>query len=96
MDGISNREIIILCVRLYLRYKLSLRDLVGMMAKRRSSLAHTTILRRVRRYTPEFVKRWNRFATPAGSLVACRRDLAEGSGQVGLPVSGGGIGLARR
>lgn len=30
------------------------------------SLAHTTILRWVRRYTPEFVKRWNRFATPAG------------------------------
>lgn len=25
-----------------------------------------TILRWVRRYTPEFVKRWNRFATPAG------------------------------
>lgn len=30
------------------------------------SLADTTILRWVRCYTPEFVKRWNRFATPAG------------------------------
>jgi transposase-like protein len=30
------------------------------------SLAHTSILRWGRRYTPEFVKRWNRFATPAG------------------------------
>lgn len=30
------------------------------------SLAHTTILRWVRRYTPEFVKRWNHFATSAG------------------------------
>ncbi|MFM0306147.1 IS6 family transposase, partial [Paraburkholderia sediminicola] len=50
----------------YLRYKLSLRDLVEMMAERGLSLAHTTILRWVRRYTPEFVKRWNRFATPAG------------------------------
>ena len=36
-----------------------------MMAERGLSLAHTTILRWVRRYTPEFVKRWNRFATPA-------------------------------
>ena len=61
-----DREIIILCVRWYLRYKLSLRDLVEMMAERGLSLAHTTSLRRVRRYAPEFVKRWNRFATPAG------------------------------
>src|ERR1700684_382522 len=61
-----DREIIILCVRWYLRYKLSLRDLVEMMAERGLSLAHTTILRWVRRYTPEFVKRWTRFATPAG------------------------------
>ena len=61
-----DREIIILCVRWYLRYKLSLRDLVEMMAERGLSLAHTTILRWVRRYTPEFVKRWNRFATPLG------------------------------
>src|SRR5476651_1993964 len=60
-----DREIIILCVRWYLRYKLSLRDLVEIMAERGLSLAHTTILRWVRRYTPEFVKRWNRFATPA-------------------------------
>ena len=61
-----DREVIILCVRWYLRYKLSFRDLVEMMAERGLSLAHTTILRWVRRYTPEFVKRWNRFARAAG------------------------------
>jgi len=61
-----DREIIILCVRWYLRYKLSLRDLVEMMAERGLSLAHTTILRWVRRYTPEFVKRWNRLGMPTG------------------------------
>src|SRR5476651_746340 len=61
-----DRDVIILCVRWYLHYKLSLRDLVEMMAERDLSLAHTTILRWVQRYTPEFVKRWNRFATPAG------------------------------
>jgi transposase-like protein len=52
--------VIILCVRWYLRYKLSLRDCVEMMAERGLSLAHTTIQRWVQRYTPEFVKRWNR------------------------------------
>src|ERR1700729_3195001 len=61
-----DREIIVLCERWYFRYKLSLRDLVEMMAERGVSLAHTTILRWVQRYTPEFVKRWNHFATPAG------------------------------
>ncbi|MGF7192145.1 transposase-like protein [Robbsia andropogonis] len=59
-------EIIVLYVRWYLRYKLSLRDLVEMMAERGLSLAHTTIMRWVRRYTPEFVKRWNRFGIPVG------------------------------
>jgi len=47
-----------LCVRWYLRYKLSYRDLVEMMAERGLSVAHSTILRWVRRYTPEFDKRW--------------------------------------
>jgi hypothetical protein len=61
-----NRDVIILCVRWYLRYKLSLRDLVEMMAERGLSLAHTTILRWVKRYTPEFIKRWNCFGTPTG------------------------------
>jgi transposase-like protein len=61
------QEIIILCVRWYLRYKLSYRDLVEMMAKRGLSISHTTILRWVQRYTPEFDKRWSRFASPAGT-----------------------------
>nr|WP_233860265.1 IS6 family transposase [Paraburkholderia sp. HD33-4] len=61
-----DRDVIILCVRWYLRYKLSLRDLVEMMAERGLSLAHTTILRWVRRFAPEFVKRWNRFGKPTG------------------------------
>jgi transposase-like protein len=58
--------IIILCVRGYLRYKLSLRDLVEMMAERGLSLAPTTILRWVQRFAPEFVKHWNRFGTFTG------------------------------
>jgi transposase-like protein len=61
-----DREVIILCVRWYLRYKLSFRDLVEMMSERGLHLAHTTILRWVQRYAPEFIKRWNRFSQPAG------------------------------
>jgi transposase-like protein len=40
-----DREIIVLGVRWYLRFKLSLRDLVEMMAERGIDLAHTTIMR---------------------------------------------------
>src|SRR5438270_9069406 len=49
-----DREIIILCVRWYLSFKLSSRDLVQMMTERGIVLAHTTILRWVQRYVPEF------------------------------------------
>ena len=47
-------------------YKLSSRDLVEMMAERGIELAHTTILRWVQRYVPEFEKRWKRYARPVG------------------------------
>ncbi len=36
-----DREVIVLCVRWYPRFKLSYRDLVEMMAERGLSLAHT-------------------------------------------------------
>jgi hypothetical protein len=45
-----DRDLIILCVRWYLRYKLSLRDLVEMMYERGLHLAHTTDLRTVDQY----------------------------------------------
>jgi transposase-like protein len=61
-----DREIIILCVRWYLRFKLSFRDLVEMMTERGIDLAHTTIMRWIQRYVPEFERRWNRFAVKAG------------------------------
>jgi transposase-like protein len=61
-----DREIIVLCVPWYLRFKLSFRDLVEMTAERGVGLAHTTIMRWVKRYAPKFVKRWDRFACKAG------------------------------
>ena len=53
-------EQIILCVRWYTSFKLSLRDLGIMMADQGIALTHTTILRWVPRYLPEFEKRGNR------------------------------------
>ena len=60
-----DREIIVLCVRWYLRHKLSFRDLAEMMAERALSVAHTAIMRWIQRYVPEFERRWNRFTRPA-------------------------------
>lgn len=60
------REVIVLCVRWYLRYKLSFRDLVQITAECGLSLAHITIMRWVKRLTLEFLKRWDRFANSAG------------------------------
>jgi hypothetical protein len=40
-----DRDVVVLCVRWYLRFKLSCRDLVEMMAERGRSMAHTTIMR---------------------------------------------------
>ena len=62
-----DREIIILCVRWYITYKLSYRDLRAMMAERGIDLAHTTIMRWVQRYVPEFEKRWQQYAQPVGT-----------------------------
>jgi len=45
-------EIIVLCVRWYLRYPLSYRDLEDMMAERGVTVDHSTIARWVLRYAP--------------------------------------------
>lgn len=85
-DGLSvgrhrDREIVILCVHWYLRCKLSLRDPVETIAERGLSFVHTNIMRWLKPFTPEFVKRWKRFAIPAGrswrveetnAIVRCR------------------------
>jgi len=53
-------EIIILCVRWYLRFALSLRDLEERMAERNLHVDHVTIWRWVQRYAPELGKRCRR------------------------------------
>jgi transposase, IS6 family len=50
-------EIIILCVRRYLRYALSLRNLEEIMAERNVHVDHVTIWRWIQRYAPELSQR---------------------------------------
>lgn len=55
------------CVRWYLTYRLSYRDLTAMMAEREVTVSHTTIMRWVRHYVPEYERRWSRFSKPTHS-----------------------------
>jgi transposase-like protein len=50
-------DIILLCIRWYLRYSLSYRDLEEMMLERGLSVDHTTIYRWVQHYAPELERR---------------------------------------
>ena len=61
-------DVIELSVRWYITYRLSYRDLAAMMAERGVAVTHTTIMRWVLRYVPEYEKRWARFARLVGSL----------------------------
>jgi transposase-like protein len=54
-----DRSVILLCVRWYLAYNLSLRNLEEMMAERGISVDHATIHRWVVRYSPELLMRFN-------------------------------------
>lgn len=61
------RETIEVCVRWYLTYRLSYRDLVALMAESDVHVSHTTIMRWVFRYVPEYERRWNRRVKPVDS-----------------------------
>src|SRR5437763_12833816 len=50
-------EIIVLCVRWYLRFGLSFRNLEELMAERNLAIDHVTIWRWVQRYAPELHRR---------------------------------------
>jgi putative transposase len=54
-----DRSVILLCVRWYLAYNLSLRDLEEMMAERGIAVDHTTIHRWTIRYSPLLLQRFN-------------------------------------
>ncbi|WP_262300089.1 IS6 family transposase [Microvirga sesbaniae] len=54
-----DRSVILLCIRWYLAYNLSLRDLEEMMAERGISVDHATIHRWVIHYSPELLECFN-------------------------------------
>ena len=60
-------EIILLCLRWYLRYSLSYRDLEEMMAERGLSVDHTTIYRWVQQFAPLLEKRCRAKLKPTNS-----------------------------
>ena len=60
-------ETIETCVRWYITYRLSYRDLVAMMAEQGIVVSRTTIMRWVLRYVPEYERRWSRYARSPGS-----------------------------
>jgi hypothetical protein len=80
-------ETIELCVRWYITYRLSYRDLVAMMAEREIAVSHTTVMRWVLRFVPEYERRWARFAQPPG--LSWRMD------ETAVSVRGGGHYLYR-
>jgi hypothetical protein len=61
-----DQEIIILCMRWYVTYKLSYRDLAAMMLERGVAVAPNTIFRWVKRDVPELERRWDPFSRPIG------------------------------
>ena len=60
-------ELILLCVRWYLRYQLSYRDVEEMMRERGLSVDHSTAFRWVQRYAPEINKRMRPHLKLAGA-----------------------------
>lgn len=62
-----SHELIELCVRWYITYRLSYRDLVAMMSERWIAVSHTTIMRWVLRYVPEYERKWAQCACPPSS-----------------------------
>jgi len=59
-----DRSVILLCVRWYLAYNLSLRDLEEIMAERGIHVDHSTLHRRVVHFAPLLLERFNRRKRP--------------------------------
>jgi hypothetical protein len=86
-------ELIELCVRWYVTYRLSYRDLAAMMAERDVAVSHTTIMRWVQHYVPEFERRWSRFARPTHSSCGWTKPQYP-FGVAGITYIGPSIGTA--
>jgi hypothetical protein len=83
-------EIILLCVRWYLRYSLSYRDLEEMMAERGLQVDHTTIFRSRAALCPRIGPTVPIVSKSHDGLLARRRDVCQGQRLLDLSVSGAG------
>lgn len=63
-----DQSVILLCVRWYLAYGLSLRDLKEIMAERGICVDHWTIHRWVVHFSPQLLERFNRRKRPIASV----------------------------
>ena len=77
-------DIIELCVRWYITYRLSYRDLVEMMAERGVEVAHTTVLRLVTHVRPRVREAMEPILQGRRHLVARGRDVYLDQSQVAL------------
>ena len=57
--GFPNKDVILQCVRWYLAYNLSYRNIEEMMTERNSEVDHSTLQRRVVRYAPQLEQEFN-------------------------------------
>jgi transposase, IS6 family len=74
-------EIIVLCVRWYLRFSLSYRDLEELMTERNLNLDHTTVWRWVQRYAPELERRARRELKRTGGSWRVDETYVRAAGQ---------------
>ena len=71
-------DVIIFCVRWYLRFKLSYHDMAEIACELGVLLAPSTILRWVVRYAKEFSRRWRPFERPVGRSWRCDETYIKG------------------
>jgi hypothetical protein len=90
--GTREAEIILLCVRWYLRYPLSYRHLEELMQERGLKIDHTTIYRWVQHYAPELERRCRPHLQATNDSGPRRRDIGQSEGRVDVSLSSGGFG----
>ena len=81
-------DIILLCVRWYLRYPLSYRNLEEMIIERGLNVDHTTIYRWVQDYAPELDKRARVHLRPTNDSWRVDETYIARQGRVEISVSG--------
>ena len=82
-----DRSVILLCVRWYLAYNLSLRNLEEMMAERGISVDHATVHSWTVHYAPLLLERFIDGSEPLPK-VARRRDIHQGERSLGVSLPG--------